>query len=428
MERGRSAVAGVTAAFARLRAWSARNPSVADAALALGLWLLSAPVFVSGAATTRDWVVATALTIPLLWRRRAPLAVFGAIALIAFVQWLAGAALQVGDAAVLFALYAVVVYDRRRWAGPAAFAVGILGALLAVIRYTHGQELVAFVSMSAFVVAAAALGVWGRTRRDRIAELEERARRLERERDQQAELAAAAERARIARELHDVVAHSLTVMVALADGARLAAAQEPERSDAAMRDVSTTGRDALREMRRLLGVLREPPAGEEQRGSDPLSGGEIRSETDVAPLEPQPGLAQLETLVDQVRATGLDVALTRSGEPLPLSPGAELTVYRVVQEALTNTLKHAPEATAAAIRLAFEPGLLALEITDDGAWRPPTAAADGATRAGLAGAGLAGMRERAAAFGGAVEAGPRPGGGWRVRARLSLDAEGGDGR
>lgn len=396
MARGRSPAAGVTAAFARLRAWSARNPSVADAALALGLWLLAAPVFVSGAATTRDWVAATALTIPLLWRRRAPLAVFCAGALIAFVQWLAGAALQVGDAAVLFALYAVVVYDRRRWAGPAAFAVGILGALLATLRYTHGPELVAFLSMSAFVVAAAALGVWGRTRRDRIAELEERARRLERERDQQAELAAAAERARIARELHDVVAHSLTVMVALADGARLAAAQDPERADGAMRDVSATGRDALREMRRLLGVLREQPA---------------------APLAPQPGLGQLDALVAQVRATGLDVTVTRSGEPRPLSPSAELTVFRIVQEALTNTLKHAPTASGAAIRLDYGSAALALDVTDDGApVAPPPAGGEGR--------GLIGMRERLAAFGAEVEAGPLPrGGGWLVRTLLPLEGE-----
>jgi signal transduction histidine kinase len=395
VERGRSAVTGTTAALARARAWSARNPSVADAALALGLWLLSVPVVASGAATTRDWLVATVLAIPLLWRRRAPLAVFCAVALIAFGQWLAGAALQVGDAAVLFALYAVVVYDRRRWAAPAAFAIGVLGALLATLRYTDGQELVAFLSMSAFVVAAAALGVWGRTRRDRIAELEERARRLERERDQQAELAAAAERARIARELHDVVAHSLTVMVALADGARLAAAQEPERADSAMRDVSQTGRDALREMRRLLGVLREQPA---------------------APLAPQPGLGQLDALVEQVRATGLDVTVTRSGEPRPLTPSAELTVFRIVQEALTNTLKHAPAASGAAIRLDYGGAALALEVTDDGAPVAPPAGGEGR--------GLIGMRERLAAFGAEVEAGPLPrGGGWQVRTLLQLDGE-----
>jgi signal transduction histidine kinase len=413
VERGTATAGSAAAALARARAWSTRNPLVADAALAAALWLVSVPL-ASADARARDWVVATLLTAPLLLRRRAPLPVFCAIALIAFAQWLAAVDLQVGDASVLFALYAVVAFERRWWTGAAAFAVGLLGALLASVRYTEGQAWFAFLSLAAFVVSAAALGIWGRTRRERIAELEERARRLERERDQQVALAAAAERARIARELHDVVAHNLTVMVALADGARLAAPVDPERADAAMRDVSSTGREALGEMRRLLGVLRDRPA-----------------EPAGAPLAPQPGLDQLDALLDQVRRTGLDATLTRSGEPRPLSSGAELTLYRVVQEALTNTLKHARGASRAAVRIAYEPDALALEVTDDGdsdGHRWPGAGGRAARSAGGApdggGRGLAGMRERLAAFGADVEAGPRPGGGWQVRTRLRLDGGG----
>lgn len=398
----------------RVSAWSARNPSVADATLAIALWLLSAPVVLREAATTRDWVVATLIAAPLLWRRRAPFPVFCAVALIAFGQWLAGADLQVGDAAVLFALYAVVAYDPRRWAGAAAFAVAMLGGLLATIRYTESQPAFAFLSMAAFVVCAALTGLWSRTRRERIAALEERARRLERERDQQASLAAAAERARIARELHDVVAHSLTVMVALADGARLTAAADPARADEAIGEVSATGREALREMRRLLGVLRAEPGDDAPATAAAGPHTAAQPGGEPAPLAPQPGLGQLDALVDQVRATGLDVTVTRSGAPRPLGPAAELTVYRVVQEALTNTLKHAPAASSADVRLDFEADALALAVSDDGAPAAPAPA-------GGEGRGLAGMRERAAAFGAAIEAGPLPGGGWRVRTRLPLD-------
>jgi signal transduction histidine kinase len=243
------------------------------------------------------------------------------------------------------------------------------------------------------------LGLTVSTRRAYLAELEERARRLERERDQQAQLAAATERARLARELHDIVAHNLAVMIALADGAAFTATVAPERAADAMQQVSGTGRQALAEMRRLLGLLRDsqPPQAPSE-------------------LAPQPGLEDLDELVDQVRAAGVRVTLTRAGVAGAWGPGAGLAVYRIVQEALTNTLKHAGPQASAQVRLRYTAAGVDLEITDDGAGRPAQPAA-----ATAGGHGLAGMTERAASYGGEVQAGPCRGTGWRVRARLRFD-------
>lgn len=377
--------------------WGRRHPLLVDALLAASWGLMFVLGTVANRGSAGDWLLLAGLTVPLVWRRRAPLVVFGVVALVAFVQWLTTTA-SLADTSLLIALYSVAVYERRRWGFPAALAVLELGVLLATIRWGTPSPVPVFVSMSAFVVAAGALGFYVRTRRDHIAALTDRARRLEIERDQQAQLATAAERSRIARELHDVVAHNLTVMIALADGARLTAAQAPDEADAAMRTVSATGREALGEMRRLLGVLRESGDGEDGDAQQAL--------------RPQPGLDQLDALLEQVRGAGLATRLTRTGEPVPLSPGAQLTVYRVVQEALTNTLKHARAVSSAEVRLHYGGDVLALEVTDDGAPAPPAN--------GHGGHGLAGMRERVAAYGAEVEAGPRPHGGWQVRAQLRL--------
>ena len=214
----------------------------------------------------------------------------------------------------------------------------------------------------------------------------QRADQLERERDQQATFAAAEERTRIAREMHDIVAHSLSVMVTLSEGAALKQTTEPERADPAMRQVSADGHQALDEMRRLLGVLRTEDAPES--------------------CQPLPGLAQLDELFDQVRATGLAAGPTVTGTPVAMLPGAELTVYRIVQEALTNTLKHAASPTRVEVAIACRPGSVTVDVHDDGA-RParPESGADGRSRRARAtgtgcparagGHGLVGMRERA---------------------------------
>jgi signal transduction histidine kinase len=228
--------------------------------------------------------------------------------------------------------------------------------------------------------------------------LQDRAVRLERERDQRAQLAVAGERARIAREMHDIVTHNLSVMVALADGAAFAVERSPERAAAAMRQASSTGRQAITDMRRFLGVLRD-------------------DEPDAL-RHPMPGIAQLGALVEQVRAAGLPTRLEVTGETATVPVAAQLTVYRLVQEALTNSLKHAPAGTRADVRLVCGREELVVVVVDDGAGMP----AAKAEQEGAVGHGLAGMRERAAAYGGRLSAGPRPGGGWQVVAMLSLSA------
>jgi signal transduction histidine kinase len=236
-----------------------------------------------------------------------------------------------------------------------------------------------------------------RTSGHRRAGASDRSDGAERERTQ---LAVSAERNRIAREMHDIVAHHLTVMVTLSDAAIAASATSPERATDVMRSVSATGRRALADTRRLLGVLRQRPR---QGPGDALA--------------PVPDLTQLDALIDQVRSAGLDTTLEIRGAVPDVPPGVQLTVYRLVQEALTNTLKHGGPGAHATVRLEFVPGELQVVIDDDGA-----GAAAPAT--GNLGSGLVGMRERVHAYGGAVQVGPRPAGGWTVSARLRLD--GGD--
>ena len=341
------------------------------------------------------WLLAQALVLPLLGRRRHPTGVFAVLAAAAFVQWLAGIRLG-ADAALLVALFTVASQCSRR---RALLAAGVLevGVVLAAVRFAPagGGVFGSIVFLSGLVAAALLSGMNLRTRRAYLASVVDRAQRLERERDQQARLAVTAERTRIARELHDIVAHSLSVMVTLADGAAAAQPADPEQARGAMRQVSVTGRQALAEMRRLLGVLRE---------DEPGSG--------TGRLAPQPGLGGLDGLLHQVREAGVPARLTVTGTPAELPGTQQAVVYRVVQEALTNVLKHGREVSTVQVRLAWQPGAVALDVLDDGAACLP--AADGH--------GLTGMRERVALFGGTVSAGPRPAGGWRVHARLPVDA------
>jgi signal transduction histidine kinase len=227
----------------------------------------------------------------------------------------------------------------------------------------------------------------------------QRAERLERERDQEARLAAATERARIAREMHDVIGHSLAVMTTLADGAVAKLGTDPARARSAISTVADLGRQALSDTRRLLGVLRD--------------------DADQAALEPQPGLSQLPALADRARATGLVVAMQQDGDLGHLPEATQLTVYRIVQEALTNTLRHAVDPTHVAITVSHHGPSLDIVVADDG--RPTPRAARPAAGPGE-GQGLIGMRERAAVYSGWVHAGPGEAGGWVVRARLTTEA------
>jgi len=349
------------------------------------------------------FVVLALIVAPLLVRRIWPIQVFGWV-----VAASIGAALWnihvVAGAALLVALYTVASLRPRRDALICAGLVeaGVFAGL--IVGRAGGQWWSDAIFLSGLVAAALGLGLYLATRRAYLTELHDRAERLERERDQQGEIAAAAERARIAREMHDIVAHHLTVMITLSDAAVAASAKSPERAAEVMRSVSATGRRALADTRRLLGGLRRPSGG-----------------NDGPALAPVPDLAQLDALIEQVRSAGLDTTLEVHGEAPPEVPaGVQLTVYRLVQEALTNTLKHGGAGARAHVRLSYEPGELRVDIDDDGAGARATTVPTTTS----VGSGLIGMRERVRAYGGDVQAGPRQPEGWAVSARLHLD--GGD--
>jgi signal transduction histidine kinase len=371
-------------------------------------------------ASEHPWGLALALFLsaaPLLVRRIWPVPVLGCV--------LAASLAIVIDhhtangLALLIALYTVAVMRPRREALACAAAFELV--IVAVTIWLAGSSWwYPAIFLSGLVGAALGLGLYFATRHAYLAELRDRAARLERERDQQGALAAAAERARIAREMHDIVAHHLTVMVTLSDAAVAVSDSSPERSERAtdvMRRVSATGRTALADTRRLLGVLREPPV---ERSAD--YGSQSPGEEAAEARQPVPSLAQLEALIEQVRSAGLDTTLEVRGEAPDVPVGVQLTVYRLVQEALTNTLKHGGAGARATVRLRFQPGELLVDIDDDGAGVPPAPQPSSSSAPATAGSGLVGMRERARAYGGDVQAGPREPGGWKVSARLLLDA------
>ncbi|WP_203916057.1 sensor histidine kinase [Rugosimonospora africana] len=336
------------------------------------------------------------------------------------------------DFAVLIVLYSLASRARSRLVPLCALVVLVVGDFLlgtwlpkspaaisisvkevsAEQSYWHFLQLQGVgstVEVLLMLALAVVLGDSARTRQAHLRTLQQRAADLEREQQQRAVLAAAAERARITRELHDVVAHGLSVIVIQAQGAAAALRRHPERTEAALRDVIATGRGCMAEMRGLLGVVRRDPAEDPQ-------------------LAPQPGVAALPALVDQVRAAGAPVVLTIEGEPVPLPVGVDLSGYRIVQESLTNTLKHAGPSAKAQVRLAFRPDQLEIEVSDDGrgtAVADGGAVADGQTvsdgqaAADGAGSGLAGIAERVSVLGGTLVAGPSERG-FRVRAVLPL--------
>ncbi len=369
-----------------------RRPVLVDGALAAFLFAISTPTWASTGDLAR-LPLSLALTAPLVLRRRYPVQVFAVVTLAAFVQWLTTPRIGAYDLAVVAALYSISAYASRRWSAP-ALGVGLLGAVLAwlSVRSTRDVSYLGLIPPAAVVVAAWLAGQNMRTRRRYLAELEQRASRLEREREALARAAVAEERARIAREMHDVVAHTVAVMVAQAEGARATVRTAPERAEAAMVEVCDAGRTALGELRRMVGVLRE--------------------EGDSTGTAPQPDARDLDALVASMRASGLPVRLVREGAHLPLEPTMGLAVYRIVQESLTNTLKHCGPQTPTDVVLRRTADRVEVEVVDRGAVGHPPAARD------LAGHGLSGMRERVAMFAGVISAGPTATGGWRVHAVL----------
>ncbi len=382
--------------MAALYAWLRCHPRLVDSALAaaIGFSGLAAAV-----AMGRYLLVpgVLALTVPVAVRRSHPVGAFAAVIAAGALQVAVGLRPNVPDVTIVVLLYTLAAYQPRR-RSVLGLAVCLLGAAVAMARWAPPRmSLVNWLIVGSIVLAGPALIAWvlGDSmayRRGYYAALEDRAARLERERDAQAQIAAAAERARIARELHDVIAHHVSVMVVQANGASYALDSSPERARQALGAIVATGRQALSEMRRMLGVLRSDDDG-----------------TSVLPL---PGIGQLGELLEQTRASGLAVSFTVDGLPAPLPGGLALAAYRIVQESLTNTRKHGGPGARAQVVLRYCEDALVLQITDDGFGA--AAAKDGP------GHGLTGMRERVALYSGTLLAGPRPGGGYQVTARLPL--------
>ncbi len=375
----------------RLSSLIVRHPLVTDAVLATGAATASTIGLVIAHRVTPAMLgFCAALCLPLLLSHRMPRFAFAGVAAVALLQWFVSGP-QYADVAVLIALYWVCL-ESDVSSILAALLVTEAGAIMLAVRWER-EEFKYWVAVTGLTVAAAAVALTIRQRRQLLVSLREKAARLERERDQQAELGAAAERARIAREMHDIVSHNLTVMIALADGARYGLQGSPEQAQAAIERVAATGRQALMEMRRLLGVLRD--------------------ETVPQPLEPQPTLARLDELVARVDAAGIPVSVELDGNLQGLAPGVQLAVFRVAQEALTNTLKHAARPTEAHLALRCQRGQVDLEVTNTGH--------EATMPIGVDGRGLLGMRERANVYGGELDVGPTDDGGWRVHLRLQAD-------
>jgi signal transduction histidine kinase len=356
-------------------------------------------------------------TVPLVWRRRAPYAVLAATTAAATVHLALGFKPTFAEAAMVVSLYTVAAHRPRRQALTAAavFAAAMVGyGVIAEARYPSPFEDTLQSWVLTFIQFAAAffLGDLQKRRQAYMAKLEALNTQLAEEQELRSRWAVAAERGRIARELHDVVAHSVSVMVVQAGAARRTLAASPEQAAAAVGQIESTGRQALVELRRLLGLLRD---GDRE---------------DADALAPQPSLEHLDSLAAAAREAGLRVEVTFEGEPRPLPAGIDLSAYRIVQEALTNSLKHAGPARAK-VRICYGREVLEVQVTNDGERLEPASAAAGPLRPaappvgpgrqGGSGHGLIGMRERVALFGGTLEAGSRPGGGYRVAARLPLD-------
>ncbi|MFD4530011.1 sensor histidine kinase [Streptomyces sp. NPDC058470] len=348
--------------------------------------------------------IAVVLCLTVALRRRIPEKMLLLVAAMGAVQLAVDVEVMAADFAMLVIIYTVAA-DGARWASRFALTGGLAAGTISQIRWPQsdtsalGIVLIAVFQTVPFALAWV-LGDSIRTRRAYLAQLEERAARLEKEREAQSKVAVAAERARIARELHDVVAHNVSVMVVQADGAAYVMDTAPDQARKALETISGTGRQALAEMRRLLGVLR---TGEHQESGEYV---------------PQPDVEQLDDLIAQCRTSGLPVDFKVEGTPRPLPSGVELTAYRIVQEALTNTRKHGGPNTGASVRLVYFDDGLGLLVEDDGKGAPHELYEEGG--ADGQGHGLIGMRERVGMVGGTLDAGPRPGGGFRISALLPL--------
>src|SRR6201996_5951536 len=367
----------------------ARSPLVMDVAVTVAVAAGAALLDVWGAqpAATAGWDVL--LAAPLLLRRRRAAWAAALIAAVCLAQWLANVR-ATGDVAFLVALYSLGAYERRRWILASAVVVAEVGVIMAVTRWgPPSNRLLPGLLSTGTVTAAWMAGIYVRMRRAYLVSALQRAETAERERDSRAQVAVAAERARIAREMHDVIAHSLSVMITLNDAA--AAIESSVQARDTITQASEVGRQALAEMHRMLGVLRDGEPAE---------------------LAPSPGAEQLVDLISMVRSAGLSVDLAVTGDLTTMLPTAQLALYRIVQESLTNVLKHGRNVRHVVVRVIRQGPRVELQIDDDGMPGDQTPV--------RAGHGVSGMAEGAGLFGGQVAAGPRDGAGWRVTARLDL--------
>ncbi|WP_342714885.1 sensor histidine kinase [Lentzea xinjiangensis] len=389
----------------RFSLWMKAHPAFGDSLIAGLLLIFDMGVGVSafdrGVSFSAFLAVTLLMLGPLPFRRYHPLGSAYLILAGAFLQLFThggneGVPVRMSDFALAIALYTLVAYTGRKAA--LVYSGWLLAGTLLWAIFQIGEIQAVFLAFMVFVIFGFswAMGEFVGARRAYHSELEQRLKLLETERDQQAKLAVGEERSRIARELHDVVAHAVSVMIVHADGAAYTIRSQPEVAENAVRTIAQTGRLALTEMRRLLGVLRSEDA-----------------ETQWAP---QPDVRGVVELAENTRAAGVPVRLEITGDVDDLPAGVGLSIYRIVQEALTNTIKHAGAGTTALVRLARTQEELRLEVIDNGFGTPH----DVVKVSG--GNGLIGMRERTAVLGGEFEAGPNPGGGWRVRATFPLAA------
>jgi signal transduction histidine kinase len=398
----------------RLRA---AGPWVLDGLLALAAAAVGVSLLASALPfdprSPRAWaayLLVLAHTLPLAVRRRWPLAALTAGLVTGAAFALLGLNLVALTVALLIYVYTVAVHCPRRVSLTGLAATEATIALVWLVRpRTIGSDASTLVVDCLILAAAWWLGDGNRRRLEAVAAAQQRAAELELARDQLARRAVTEERLRIARELHDVVAHSMSIIAVQAGVGAHVLDSQPEEARKALAAVEATSRQALVEMRRLLGVLREEA---EPRGS----------------LAPAPGLAELEALAAEVARAGVRVEVRIEGTPAALPAGLDLSAYRIVQEALTNVVKHARPA-GATVRVAYEPGQVVIEVTNDGkglesAFGRQPSGSDRQSRSAdpqMRGSGIPGMRERAALYGGTLEADPLPGGGFRVAAVLPLE-------
>jgi len=381
-----------------------RRPLLADALLAalfvataIGIGVASSPVGSERAMDPLGWFLLLGANAAIAWRRVHPVRVGWAVLATTIPFWVLDyAADDACGMSLLVAIYSVAAHVDRPRSTIHGLGIVAVSMLVVVVGVLIPQDSLPWYAIPANGVLFAAAWILGdnlRTRRAYLFELEENAASNLARQEMEAKQAAGAERARIARELHDVVAHSMSVMVVQAGAARRVIGSDPERAEEAIQAIEATGRESLNEMRRILGVLRD--------------------DEDEAELAPTPSLDDFSKLVQQCEEAGLPVDLVVEGEARRLPASLELSAYRIVQESLTNSLKHAGPARAT-VRLRYQEAALDVEVADNGRGAAAHLTADGK------GQGLVGMRERVEAFGGSLRTGPRPGGGFEVRAHLPV--------